>query len=232
MTYQINIDIDDAGLQNIYKSGQAVTLVKSVVSNPVSTGNLPVAWIEFQPLETNQITWVENYYAYATTTVIQAGATIVMTSQTAAPVQPGYLYTFAQGQFTSASGSGGTYNVVNGQVNGFNFGLAQQATVNNTATLAPLNSVPVLFNEEVSFTPIETVSIFLSSYINNGVVISQIAGAALTVQLTSQSPTATVGFNDATNEFYLIPSAVNSPQDYMRRLASRRNHQHRPTIRA
>ena len=204
MQYQINIAIDDAGLQKIYAAAQSVTLVKSIVANPVVSGNLPVVWLAFQPLEENQITWIENYNLYATTTVLLSGTTIMMTSQTQAPVQPGWLYTFEQGQFSGASGTGSTFNLANQMASGsFNFGLAQQATVNNVSTLAPLNAQPVLYNEQASFTPIETISIFLSSYSNNGVVISQVASNALTVQLTSQSPIASVGFNDATNTFYL-----------------------------
>ncbi len=225
MQYQISIAIDDAGLQKIYAAGQSVTLVKSVVANPLSSGNLPVAWLAFQPLESNQITWVENYYMYATTTVLQSGATIQMTSQTQAPVQEGWMYTFEQGQFSGSSGTGDTFNVDNQMSNGFfNFGLAQQATVNNVSTLAPLNAQPVLYNESASFTPIETISIFLSSYSNNGVVISQVASNALVVQLTSQSPTASVGFNDATNTFYLVSSATRSAADYALRRSRARLH--------
>ncbi|HVG34217.1 MAG TPA: hypothetical protein VM911_14095, partial [Pyrinomonadaceae bacterium] len=110
----------------------------------------------------------------------------------------------AHGQFTGAAGGGqGTFNVSD-QMTGanFNFGLAQQATINNVTTLAPLNAVPVLYNEGASFTPQENISIFLSSSSNNGTVISQVASTALVVTLTSQQPTANVGFNDADNTFY------------------------------
>ena len=223
MQYQINLDIDDAGLSKIYGASQSVTLVKSVVSNPLATGNLPIAWLSFQPLESNQIVWVENYFLYASTTVLQSGATINMTSQTGGPVQPGWMYSFAQGQFVSASGTGSTFNVDNNTSTGsFNFGLAQQATVNNVSTLAPLNAQAVLYNEEASFTPIETISVFLSSYSNNGVVISQVASNALTVQLTSQSPTVSLGFNDATNTFYVLNSGARSAEALARKHSARR----------
>ena len=183
MNYQINIDIDDKGLNAIYAAGQSVTLVKSVVSAPLANGNLPIAWVAFQPLETNLVSWIENYYLYATTTVLQSGATITMTSTSGAPVQTGWIYNFEQGQFTGVSGLGNTFNTEN-EMNGlFNFGLAQQASVNNVTTLAPLNAVPVLFNEEASFTPLEQISIFLSSNVSNGSVISQVASNALNVTL-------------------------------------------------
>ncbi len=87
MQYQLNISIDQPGCQQIYKANQAITIVKSVVANPLASGNLPVAWINFQPLEENSVIWVENYNIYATTTSLTAGATIVQTSVTGAPVQ-------------------------------------------------------------------------------------------------------------------------------------------------
>lgn len=224
MQYQINLDIDDAGLKAIYDSGQSVTLVKSVVGNPLVTGNLPIAWLSFQPLEENQIVWTENYYAYATTTSLQAGAVISMTSQSPGPMQAGWLYTFEDGQFASApGGAAGTLNVFNDmQSNNFNFGLAQQATINNVATSAPLNSQPVLYNESASFTPIETLSIFLSSYSNNGVVLTQVASNALVLSLTSQNPTINVGFNDANNTFYVASESARSAEDLARGQARRR----------
>ena len=206
-TYGLTISIDPTGLTNIYNSNQFVTLVKSVGSSTSSSN--AVAWVTFQPYGVNSVTWVENYLIYGTITALQSGATIVMTSQTPSAVQTGWTYTFAQGQFTGASGGqSGSFNVDNQQSNGINFGLAQSATVNGTSVLAPLNAVPVNMNETASFTPIETVSIYLSSYENNGVVISSVAGNALTVQLTSASSIANIGFNDSNNTFYLNPTTA------------------------
>jgi len=221
MQYGLNISIDSTGLSRIYSSGQAVTIVKSVVSNPVSTGNLPVAWISFQPLQENAVTWVENYNIYATTTLLSAGATIVQTSVTGTPVQTGWTYTFGQGQFTGATGGSTlTFNMSNQQQGSFNFGLSQQATVNNITINAPLNAIPVLYNEGATFTPQENVSIFLSNSVNNGVVLSQVASNALSVTLTSQNPTANIAFNDANNTFYLVGQTAMTSEAFAMRLQS------------
>jgi hypothetical protein len=214
MQYQVNLSIDNAGLQSIYAAGQSVTFVKSVVSNPVAGGNLPIAWLTFQPFQSNQVIWIENYSLYASTTMLQSGATINMTSTTMGPAQLGWLYSFQNGIFTGQSGSGSTFNTAN-QANSpsiLNFGLAQTANVNGVSVTAPLNAVPVLYNQQATFTPLEQISIFLSSYQNNGVVISQVAGNALNVTLSSQNPTANVGFNDATNSFYLQSSLSATPR--------------------
>lgn len=211
MNYQLNIGIDQNGLNAIYSAGQCVTIVNAVNSTPLSTGNLPVAWLAFQPWASNNILWTENYYIYASNTSMQAGAQIQLSAYTSTPVQPGWLYTLEQGSFTGSSGTGSTFNAENQQQTGTTsqFGLAQYATVNGVSTFSPLNATPVLYNQEASFTPIVTVSIFLSSYANNGVVISQVAGNACVVQLTSQDPVGNIGFNDSTNTFYLINTSSN-----------------------
>jgi len=205
--YQLNINIDSASVSAVNKVDQQVTIVKSVTPS-LSGGNLPVAWLTFTPLMFNTVTWVENYNLYSTTQQLQAGATISMTSIADGTIQPGWLYTFANGVFNGANGTGSTFNIQNSD-NSYplSFGLAQQATVNGQSAYAPLNCVPVLYNQQVSFTPIETLSIFLSNYTDNGVVISQVAGNALVVELTSQQPTATIGFNGTNNTFYLAGTA-------------------------
>ncbi len=222
MQYQLNISIDSTGLSQIYAANQAITVVKSVVTSPLASGNLPVAWINFQPLEENTVTWMESYNIYATNQTLTAGATIVQTSVTGAPVQLGWNYTFQQGQFTGTSGTGTTFNVTNQQGGMFNFGLSQQAMVNNVSVMAPLNAIPVLNGESATFTPEETVSIFLSNSVNNGVVLSQVASNALPVTLTSQNATANIGFTDSTNSFYLVAAPTQTADAFARRLRSTR----------
>jgi len=218
MQFEIDITIDQTGVEQINSSGQKVTLVQSVVSDPLETGNLPIAWLAFSPLEQNVVSWQENYYIYATTTQVQSGATIQMTSQTSGAAQEGFLYTFANGIFTGAAGGGAdTFNAKNAMSSAFGMGLAQQAMVNNVQTFAPLNVSTVLANENASFTPEITLSVFLSSVQNNGSVLSQVAGNAFSFTLTSQAPSINLDFNDSTNTFYAASSAL----AFSRRLAAR-----------
>jgi hypothetical protein len=208
MQYEIDLAIDSASLGKIFAAGQSVTLVKSaLVGSAVANGNLPVAWISFQPQQQNNVSWEEDYLIYATQTQLQAGAQIVMSSVTASPVQDQILYQLQSGAFTPILGQGshGTFDAENQMQSTalMSFGLAQSATINGKQSVSPLNAIPVLYNQEVTFTPIEQVSVFLSSINNNGVVISQVASTALDVILTSQTPKATVTFNSATNTFVL-----------------------------
>ncbi len=104
-----------------------------------------------------------------------------------------------------------------------NFGLSQQAMVNNVPVNAPLNSIPVGNDESATFTPEETVSIFLANSVNNGVVLSQVASNALVVTLSSQNAIANIGFTESSsNTFYLQAPASELPADYARLLRSAR----------
>lgn len=210
MQYQINITIDEAGLKYIYQSGYYVTLAQVVESWVMSTsalppGPLPVAWLSFPPLELNQVIWTSQYYLFATTTVLQTGAIIMINSRTASPAQPGWQYQFSNGYFTGQyqPGSDG-YNVTNLMCrDNLSFGLAQQATLNNASVCAPVNTVPVLYNEQAGFTPQNNIGVFLSSCSSGGIIIDTLPDNALAVQLTAAQPVANVGFNDATKAFYL-----------------------------
>lgn len=201
-TYTLNIQIDDAGLQAITQSGQKVTIVKSV-----PRGGESVAWILFPPLEMNMITWTEEYSVYASTTNIQAGATIETQSLKCAA--GGNMYPFENSQFKNGIRDlePTQYGVQNldpdirtGPVAMITSGLYQGAMVNGEESVSPLNAIGVLYNENAIFTPIETIQVYLSLYQHNGQIISEVSSNALTVQFTNQT-TQTIHFNDRTNTF-------------------------------
>ena len=200
-SYELTINFDSAGLTALSAAGQLVTIVKSV-----STGT-PVAWIAFEPEELNTITWTEEYSVYASTSNIVNGAQI-MTSSTS-PAVGGQTYSFVAGQFGVGEPGLPTteYGVTNSDsaflINGVQMitsGLYQGAVVNGETTASPLNATPILFNENATFTPVEKIQVFASSYQNNGLVISSVSGTALLVDLTT-NPSQTIKYNDGTNQF-------------------------------
>lgn len=211
MTSSLEIQIDSAGLSEIYGASQSVTLALKVgqivdaVASPKASaggaGQLIVAWLAFAPLQTNTVTWNEQYYCFATATPLTMGEVIKMNSQSAAPMQPGAIYTFANGQFSSHPASGSAYVVYNAMAGGYGFGLAQQATVNGAPAFAPTSAVPVLSNEAAYFTPADQISIFLSSASNNGTLIPPPINA---LTLAVDTARAVVGFNDQTHSFFQL----------------------------
>ena len=214
ITYELDISIDANAVSNIVQAGQAVTIVKAVTCFVMTTGDTrakttqnyaTIAWLQFQPFENNTVTWTETYQIYASNTVLNTGTLIQQLSST--QVQLGWVYKFERNTFNGSKSCDQltTYNLKNEQGTTFNFGLSQQAIVNGSqSAFAPLNATPVLNNQQATFSPLETVYIFLATYCGDGVVISRVPGQALALTLTPQTPVAkNIAFNDLTNTFYL-----------------------------
>ena len=201
----MEIQIDSAGLSQIYAADQAVTLARQVNQVVDAVATRPaIAWQAFAPLQMNTVGWTDQYYCFATTTPLVMGAVITMNARYASPMQIGSVYQFADGQFIVHQQSGNSYVVSNAMPLGsYALGLAQAATINNVPTLAPLCAVPVLFNEAVYFNPSDLIAIFLSSSSSGGSVIPPPANA-LNVVVKPGATATTIGFNDQTNLFYSI----------------------------
>ena len=204
-TYELDIGFDKAGLDALSASGQSVTIVKQ------STGGKPTAWISFTPQLSNTVTWTETYSVYSSTTNVQSGA-VIQTSSTANAIA-GSSYTInTSGYFDpGVSGAAGPtqYQIINGDPDLMigttamvTAGLLQGATVNGGAIAAPMCAASVLYNQTALFTPIETIMVYTSSYSDNGIVISQVAGNALTVEYSTNT-TAGIAYNDQNNQFIM-----------------------------
>ena len=204
-TYELDITFDQAGLDALSASGQSVTIVKQ------STGGKQTAWITFTPQMANSVTWTEQYSVYSSTTNAQSGAVIVTSSEATAIGGSSYSLNTSGYFDPGVSGAVGPtqYQIINGDpnllINGtamVTAGLVQGASVNGTTVSAPMCAAGVLYNQTALFTPIETIMVFTSSYSDNGIVISQVAGNALTVQYTTNT-TAGIKYNDQNNQFIM-----------------------------
>jgi hypothetical protein len=203
------IEIDSQGLTKIYNAGQVVTLLRRVdqIVETDAVAALPVvAWQAFAPMQTNTVTWTNDFYCFATTTLPVIGAVLEINATSNAPVQAGTVYAFTQGQFVQQqkSQSPQSYVVSNATPTGsYAFGLAQTAVVNSVPTLAPFCVMPVLYNEQAYFNPTNVISTFLSSAKAPGAVLLAPSNAC-DVTVTSGSNGPTLGFNDQTNLFFQL----------------------------
>lgn len=202
------INIDNAGLSKIYAADQSVTLARAVgqavVSDVAAGGSVAVAWQAFVPLQSNTVSWTDEYCCYATTTPLVIGTVITMNSQCAMPMQAGPIYEFTKGQFVQQPAKGISYVIANAASSGsYAFGLAQTATINNVSALSPLCAKPVLYNEAIYLNPTDLIAIFLSSASKGGTVIPPPVNA-FSINVSSASAEVTIGFNDQTNTFYQI----------------------------
>ncbi len=210
MQFGINIVIDDTALLAIYNAGQTVALVRSIIANPQPQLTVPIAWLAIRPVQNNSVSWTDSYYLYATPiNVWMPGSPIVPSAMSdmpgpPGPAQPGAVYSFSdETGFSVAPGSGSGFRVINTTPYLFRLGLAQPSSLNGPDLFFPLYSQEVPPNEEVEFTPLEAVSIFLSLAQDNGTPVPEVPRNALVVNFSSQTPFANIGFNHATKTFFL-----------------------------
>jgi hypothetical protein len=207
-SYSLEIQFDQAGLQTLQDASQKVSLVKATQPSA-----LPVVWVAFTPEEDNTITWDEEYSVYASTTHIDAGATI-NTSSTA-PAQGGRTYMFQGGDFPSSKGGlpltqyGIFNNDSDPQFAEITAGLAQVANGSGSNRPNPLNATVVPYNENGLYTPIEKLQVFAAASMNNGLVISEVQGNALLIDFTT-NPSQVIHYDDASNTFQLGPLSVSA----------------------
>jgi hypothetical protein len=208
MTFTLNIAIAAQDVTTIWEAGQSVTLVRPTFKE-VGMKSVPsqaiVAWLAFQPFQSNQISWSGTGNVYASTCPLQAGNQITPNALCATDAQISFLYTLENGTF-SATPHAGPYLYVENQMASpaFNFGIVQKATVNSADSASAVNALAILFNEQAYFVPSNTIQIFLSSCRTGGTILQQVAENALTIQLTEENPAANVGFDGST--FFLNPS--------------------------
>jgi hypothetical protein len=203
----MEIQIDSDGLSAIYAANQVVTLTRDVdqAVDGVRVAALVIAWQAFQPLQMNAINWTDQYYCFATTTPLLMNAVITMNSTSSEPMQIGFVYQFAQGQFIKQQQQDvNSYIVANASAGSFAFGMAQSATVNNVPTLAPFCIVPVLYNETAYFNPSDVIEIFLSSAGGAGALLPSPSEALDVLAQSGGGSEPTIGFDDETDTFYQI----------------------------
>ena len=202
-TYTLDLSIDANDLETITGAGENI-----IVAKPVNiAGATPnVAWLSIVPLEGNQIIWTEDYAMYASTTQAQGGASIFQTSATSYPAEDGICYELdAGGVFTGPVASpqpvsAGSYSTINSYtaLPAMTLGLTQSATTTSgNFTLSPLNAQSVPGNQQVIFTPLTTVWVWLQAQLSSGVVLTKVTsnvavvtfGGSVTTQSLAYDPT-------------------------------------------
>jgi hypothetical protein len=222
VTRSLTVQIDPTGLQRLGAADQLVAMVKSA-----NNLTYAVIWQAIQPLSQNVISWDGTYQVYASTTALAPGAPLVIGASGAAT--GGNLYTFAGGQFTTATGGLpisqlGLYNqddrvTING-IPMFTGGASESANVNGQLVTSPLDAQAVLYGDRAFCLLTEQVLVFPASGVGAGTLLdwSWLAGTAgvphdvgivlgvpLTVDLTTTND-QTIHYIDASNSFGLGPA--------------------------
>jgi hypothetical protein len=202
MGYQLNILIDNTGLEEIYSSGSSVVIVRNWIPNPEFP--VTIAWQAFHPFESNQVSWTDDYQVYVTQSQPLVGSQISMIARAAA--QPGCSCTFANDQLSVSPGGSDPqgFEFFNDQPPALHgFGLAQAATINGVESVVPFSLIELFDEQSGTITPYEEVFLYLAPGVSSGQIVQSPPANALVVGLRPESPTVQIGYNDATGAFYL-----------------------------
>ena len=202
--YQLNIDIDPADLAVILEAGELVTIVKQTTG---SAGGPQVAWVAFDPLQANSVSWQDSYTMYASRTQLEGNATINMMSQAPAGQTQSLPFT-NEGSFQAADPTivlpSDTYGVENQYTTApfLVFGLAQEANVTGTSSPAsPINASVVPMNQRATFQPLDVVTVFLQANTSNGMVINTVTGQPITLTFGGGTNEITIAYDAAIGGF-------------------------------
>jgi hypothetical protein len=195
--FNLEIQIDQQGVQQLQASGQQIGIVKE--TNP---SQLPVVWAGFPPQAVSNVSWDDEYSVYASQTQIQPGAILQILST--ARAQGGEIYPFNNGFFQPGqpglpSNEYGVRNEDQGLPQ-LSAGLAQTAGGSAGGRLSPTGVAPALFQNVTPFTPSEILQVFASPQARSGEILQSVPPQALRVDFSSQS-NQTIHFNDATGTF-------------------------------
>lgn len=160
-TFDLTLLIDSAGLQKIRAANHHVVLARQI-----GMGKANVAWLAFDPIMKNSVSWSDSYGLYASQSPIQPGVRIVMLSSIP-QAELGLAYSYANGLFSpTGSASPGMVTVQNSSHGNLTMGLTQSAVANGEpANLFPVNAAPAYPNQNVSFTPSDTTYVWIGAEI-------------------------------------------------------------------
>jgi len=180
--YKLNITFPDDALNTIYAAKQKLALVKSVEGD----SGEPVIWIATAPFENNVVEWNNEFQLYSSRQEAKNGATIKKLSETKAIEN--HTFDFKDAVFQSSQSEdkigANKYGVHNSmsEYASLTFGLAASVSVNGKKEGGkPINAILLPYNHTAVMSPVEKVSVFLASDIDDGVV--QTKGYSNMIQL-------------------------------------------------
>lgn len=206
--YSLQLLIDPQDLALLYAAGQRITLAKATHSGPPN-----VAWLVFDPLQSNTVQWMEEYGLYASTTSLQQGAMIAQLAQSGMPAQSGASYSFTSAAMFNGpfpGGPPGAYRVQNDMPGSIypmpTFGLIQSAQVNGVYLAGkPVSAWPVLATQALTFTPANSIYIWLQSMFGSATIVTQIIGRVTIARFGGNVTELTLKYDAGSGQFVQQP---------------------------
>jgi len=202
MAYELKINFSSNDLNQIYAANQSVVLVKNVSS---TFPNTQTAWIVFRPMMSNQVMWESLYQAYTCRGQIMNGAMISPALQ--ANVGFGQAIPYNNqgfGQPETGAAPLTSMSIINLSSNPTTMGLSLSGNVNGSQQTAPICALSVMLDTSVTLTPGESLSVFMSSYMNAGTVICNLPSNTYSFSYDSGSTSYTLQYSGSTGTFIKV----------------------------
>ncbi|EDP95956.1 hypothetical protein U8527_13715 [Kordia algicida OT-1] len=207
--FKLNTAFTDEQLRNIYIAG-----VNVVVAKPTKDGSPNVAWQVFKPMQSNTLSWTEEYGIYASTSEIVSGAKLSQLSNVPVGAIQNKQYTLESNATITGPATGGkphSYALENQYAEKpyMTVGLYQDATVNGTEIAGnAISAVPVLRAHNAVMTPYTTVYIWLESNTISNTVVTNVTSQMTAVKFGGGIDTISLAYDSSTGKF--IPNGRNA----------------------
>ena len=158
---------------------------KLILTKASQDGSGNTSWVATKPFGVTTISWEQKYGVYASTTEIKEGATINRLSSKPGIGDSGdaknkmlYNFTddavFVEGELSLSNNNYGSKNSYS-DLQFLTMGVMQQADVNGTKVMNPINALTVPRGQNYQSEPIEKVTLFASKTIGSETIISTIS---------------------------------------------------------
>ncbi|SFD26319.1 hypothetical protein SAMN05518672_1011339 [Chitinophaga sp. CF118] len=208
-TYILNTAFTDKQLDMLYITGTNV-----IIAKPTGGGTPNVAWQVFKPMQSNQLSWGEEYGIYASTSGVTNGAILSQLSSVPVGAATNKLYTLEPSSKISgpaSGGSAGSYTLLNkyAEKDYMTVGLYQNANVNGTDIIGnALSAAPVLLSSTASMTPYTTVYIWLQSQVISNTVVTTVTSPMTILKFGGEVTEISVAYDSASGKFLPVPSVT------------------------
>lgn len=206
--YSLGLNINPSDLASLINAKEQIVLVRRLTD-----AGFPVAWGVISLLQSNVVTWNDDYQVFAAATPATVGRILVMNTATNATLQSDYDYSPSGFSGPSPDGSlpPGTVQIRNTDSNTNTFGFAQGYMRNGSSvTSIPVSAQPVPGRQLVRFSASQSLWVYLSSGVQSGMVVNppvtssmsrQVFSAALLLDFSNGNTSQSVIYSSELGQF-------------------------------
>lgn len=206
MKHQLLINFSEKALDTLGEQSKQIVLVKeSKEAAPIAKAS--IVWFTTVPFQQVEISWEEEFYLYGSQTEFHGDAVIKKTSITGHTLEDGIKnYNFgpnaANFKSVDYNGDRGTYYMKNLFPEGkFTlFGLAQKISSGATTVINPINAVKSIYNDNLGFTPVERIRVFMQEDVEDSKVLTRVTSDPIVLDFTGKEA-CSIEYNTASNHF-------------------------------